>query len=990
MDSRGGSLIDFSSGEGFVLFDLVVQDAHKEENLKWIKEEDALFRSPNIFKNDNFTFIMFADAYVIGGVDLSSFNVMANGTEGAVILTRNIGDGKVLLCTIAQHRSIFRRGFLENILYWAAKGSVRNVPFTTQELTTKYFRLIYPSFAQSIPALKETLDVIYERLIWVAGRKPFDGERITLDFTKDLDWDMKIWAAGIAGNPIYIDVWQLPEVLGNDRVLSSIIYHELGHVIFGWADFLKGPFGEAFADIGKYYAFDILGLREWYSFDEQIVKNELKKYVEQGTKFTELTSSVVSGIFLTLKDRYGWNIFKYYFKIVNSSSINYEKFPYNERLSIFIYYLSVSAGHDLVPTFKNWGFPISYYFSLPTINVTSIFAIGIPGPLLALNVESVPMVAGDDDTTPIPSVVAIASTKGQGRIIALGHEGFLTNEALDLFDNREFGNNLIDWLDKLNKKKVLVTMGHREVYGGDNFDNFKRELEKRGYIVTRFYGELTTSVLTDVSIVLIGNAWGGFSKLEIDALENFVVNGGGLLLMGLGWSWKSHNQGKTLDEYPMNRIGEIFGIRWIDGYVYDPTNSYNGYPVFHTFYPNIELQTFSSVFSFIENVTGAHANDLPSLLQDDVIIRNKYIKAHLFLATATIELSNSSILRNEIYSFYKNLINSNPQYFKKSVVYNKDAQSVIAWVRERIYRSFVDALPLTSDRKEEIASTIGLTGRYLDIWNEFSVLLLDNSYLSQRQLDFIYNYLSSISRKLHNLRSISVVDNLGKPPPFTFGIDYVSLSGKDGSINIFGLDIGIMQENAFPNDVPPKYTDVFCLVVVHEINHVVDSYYISHDEFLRNRKYELIKRAGDNSMNYLRSMFPGGFFVTYPQEFFASIANQWFSDTVLTLKLALARFDKGYREPLNQFLFFAEVYSMGGSMAPFYTIDTKGNIVKREVPIVRDENGRIIAIVDNGTMYSFTLDEQGNVISYYIGKPIFTVTFDLEPRIYGLTIDGIQ
>jgi hypothetical protein len=145
---------------------------------------------------------------------------------------------------------------------------------------------------------------------------------------------------------------------------------------------------------------------------------------------------------------------------------------------------------------------------------------------------------------------------------------------------------------------------------------------------------------------------------------------------------------------------------------------------------------------------------------------------------------------------------------------------------------------------------------------------------------------------------------------------------------------------------------------------VVDAYSVSRNQSLRERRDELIRRAGENHMNYLRSMLPDGFFVSAPQEFFASIANQWFSDTNLTLRLALTRFDKGYKEPLNQFLFFADVYSKGGGTTLFYSIDSEGNIARRKIPIIRDQFGHIAVLIDGETAYGFMLDMEGNVLSY--------------------------
>ena len=49
--------------------------------------------------------------------------------------------------------------------------------------------------------------------------------------------------------------------------------------------------------------------------------------------------------------------------------------------------------------------------------VSSICAIGVPGPLWALSEAAIPIVAGDEDTTPIPSTVAMVFRLGNGRIV---------------------------------------------------------------------------------------------------------------------------------------------------------------------------------------------------------------------------------------------------------------------------------------------------------------------------------------------------------------------------------------------------------------------------------------------------------------------------------------------------------------------------------------------------------------------------------------------
>ena len=592
----------------------------------------------------------------------------------------------------------------------------------------------------------------------------------------------------------------------------------------------------------------------------------------------------------------------------------------------------------------------------PILNgVRSIVALGVPGPLWALNPTPVPIVAGDNDTTPIPSVVAMASGLGRGRVVAVGHEAFFTNDALYLLDNKQFGLNIVNWLNEpLHRYSVLVTTGHEEWFGGSNFDNFKAELESHGYTVTRYSGIITPSVLSNISVVIIGNMWGEVLDSEIEALREFVDGGGGLFLIGLGWSWLAYRG--PLDEYPMNRVAEPYGVRWIDGYITDPTNSYNGHPIFHTFYPSIKIQTLYQAFSFIKETTAEHPIDLPDILQSNESLRRDYINAHLLIATGTRDLCVSSHQRHEIYYFYRDLINNYTQYFKKNIVYDTDRESAIAWIRERIYRSFIDALPLTEMRKAEIAVTINLTGRYLDIWEDFTVLILDNTRLGENELDFIYDLLSLMPSGIHNVRAISVADYLGEISPD------VPLQG----INIFGINIGDYSENPFPDDVSPNYVDVFCIVVIHEMNHGVDAYYIQNNESLRSRRDMLINQAGHYHLNYLRSMFPDGFFLNAPQEFFASISNQWFTNSCKTIELGLARFDKGYKDPINQALFFADVYSMGRDFTYFYYTDVHGNIIRQKIPVLRDDLGRIVGLIIGDYLYSFTLDENGSVIEYSI------------------------
>ncbi|MDQ1260903.1 MAG: hypothetical protein QG575_84 [Euryarchaeota archaeon] len=370
-----------------------------------------------------------------------------------------------------------------------------------------------------------------------------------------------------------------------------------------------------------------------------------------------------------------------------------------------------------------------------------------------------------------------------------------------------------------------------------------------------------------------------------------------------------------------------------------------------------DIETLNQAFDYISTATASHSSDLPTVLQSDVFdIRNNYIVATQIIAAGSADLSSSSLQRQEIYDFYINLLNAYPALYQKSTIYNKDTQSVMAYIRERTYSSLIDSQiqgdGLNDLEKTQISSAMDLSGRYLDIWNRFSVLLLDNNKLSSKQKDFIYSYLDMLPTGIHNLHTASVLSFLGDIP--------ISVWSKDGKINIFGDEIGTFHGYPFPDDVSPVIDDRFCSAVAHEINHIVDHYNSQISQFA-DRKAAIIFRAGCPQMYYLRSMFEVCFFQNSPQEFFASIANQYFSDSGHTLDLGVVRFQNGYKEPINQFLFYANTYSKGTDQTYFYKVDFQGIIQREAVFLERDVNGYIKSLIFNGKRYDFTLDSQGYV-----------------------------
>jgi hypothetical protein len=138
---------------------------------------------------------------------------------------------------------------------------------------------------------------------------------------------------------------------------------------------------------------------------------------------------------------------------------------------------------------------------------------------------------------------------------------------------------------------------------------------------------------------------------------------------------------------------------------------------------------------------------------------------------------------------------------------------------------------------------------------------------------------------------------------------------------------------------------------------------VAGNPVLSARKTELLRRAGLDDLNYLRSMVGGLFFQQNPQEFVASTANQRFTDSIRTLDLGVTRFRAGRSEPLNQVLFFAEVYSRGGDRSRMFRTDTAGRLDSFDIPLGRDDKGYINRLLIDHVTYAFVRDDAGNVVA---------------------------
>lgn len=584
--------------------------------------------------------------------------------------------------------------------------------------------------------------------------------------------------------------------------------------------------------------------------------------------------------------------------------------------------------------------------------VTQVTSPGAPGPLFPTSDAWAPIVAADDDAS-FPSACVYARTNGLGRVVAFSADSMFS--AVNTLDNGVLLDNVVRWLGAAPTGTVRYTTGHGEWI--QNFTDLSQRLATNGYTFAALAGEVSNSALAGCSVLLVGNAWLAWSSNEVDAVRLFVEGGGGLGLLGLGWSWEPYHPGTTIEEYPMMVLAAPYGIRWLrSAVISDPTDQYSGAPLYHTFHPDIAAPSITGAMATLESIHDQHTNDLPGTLQSNGALRLAFTRAQQTLLIPAYELPSNHPGRTALYDFSTNLAARYASFYAKVAPYDTGTQAAAAWSRERFWRNACDALPLTAERKARLASLAQLSDDRLVLFDRHGVMLLDNNLVQSTEVAFVAGYLDAVPAHLHNLRAISVVDYLGARPPS------ISLDGLPGAVNVFGIPIADWWENSFPADIAPAHIATFCSVLAHEVNHVVDAYGIRNDAAREARRQQLIAAAGSSSSNYLRSMFADGFFAGAPQEFVASIANEWFTDSAHTLALGLQRFAQGGRHPINQTLFFADLYAEG-DRTWFYRIDTNATLWRYPVALERDGSGRIVALHDGGTNHLFTLDATGDVVS---------------------------
>ncbi len=194
-------------------------------------------------------------------------------------------------------------------------------------------------------------------------------------------------------------------------------------------------------------------------------------------------------------------------------------------------------------------------------DVKKLTFTGAPG-VLNVTRQAFPLAISSNDSIP-PNQIAIAGSQyGQGFVLGFCHDSFFSDNNFDYFDSKIFTSNILGFAKK---KAILISVSHGEYFNQSNANKFADYARNLGFEVEFLNSQISADSLSSVGVLISGSAWEDVSDTEILAINDFVNKGGILLLEALGWSWVQYHPDKTLEELPANKIGEEFGIQWVNG-----------------------------------------------------------------------------------------------------------------------------------------------------------------------------------------------------------------------------------------------------------------------------------------------------------------------------------------------------------------------------------------------------------------------------------------
>lgn len=187
-----------------------------------------------------------------------------------------------------------------------------------------------------------------------------------------------------------------------------------------------------------------------------------------------------------------------------------------------------------------------------------IAAPGVPGRLCVYGEDAFPVVlAGAGGTSRAP--VAAAARLGDGRVFALGHEGYFGAAALETGDTAALLIRAVRWAGGAEQEDAEP--------GGPLRVGVRGRPDLVAVLVAAgLDAEEAGPESLESHDVYVGRPW-GLPTAELERLARYVEGGGGLVLGGPAWGWQQLNPDLSMeDDIVANLLLQPAGLQWMDGY----------------------------------------------------------------------------------------------------------------------------------------------------------------------------------------------------------------------------------------------------------------------------------------------------------------------------------------------------------------------------------------------------------------------------------------
>ncbi len=189
--------------------------------------------------------------------------------------------------------------------------------------------------------------------------------------------------------------------------------------------------------------------------------------------------------------------------------------------------------------------------------VMEILTQGVPGPLCVYGPRAFPVVIDSKDTRNV--VMVAAAELGQGRVVALPHNGYFGDLVVRHPMTGRLLSNVIHWA-----AGQKTTTGARPRIAVRGYAPLRQLLNASGAAVTELPDRNWVSQIGSEDVVVADLQQ--CNADEVQALDSFIRQGGGVVAANLIWGWKqSHADADPKIDHPGNQLFSRAGIVWADG-----------------------------------------------------------------------------------------------------------------------------------------------------------------------------------------------------------------------------------------------------------------------------------------------------------------------------------------------------------------------------------------------------------------------------------------